>query len=75
MRTEEEVLKDFEKLGYKIKENTNIELVLGTKFFFIKFKELSKVYHTYFEDSKLHSTINMQEHKLLNELFSIWGWL
>ena len=75
MRTEEEVLKDFEKLGYKIKENTNIELVLGTKFFFIKFKKLSKVYHTYYEDSKLQSTINMQEHKLLNELFSIWGWL
>ena len=75
MRTEEEVLNDFEKLGYEVKENTNIELVLGTKFFFIKFKKLSKVYHTYYEDGKLSSTINMQEHKLLTELFQIWNWL
>ena len=75
MRTEEEVLKDFEKMGYEVKENTNIELVLGTNFFFIKFKKIPKVYHTYYEDSSQRSTITMLEHQLLTELFTIWGWL
>ena len=75
MRTEKEVLKDFEKLGYEVKENTNFDLRLETTYFRIEISKRYKDYTTYYEDSKFHSTINLNEHKLLHELFTIWGWL
>ena len=75
MRTEEEVLKDFKKLGYKIRRNntfkyislrcdteTNLGIIIYLK---------TRTYEFNGEGMFL----DMQEHKLLNELFSIWGWL
>lgn len=73
-RTEKEVLNDFEKLGYEVKENSTYELRLATAYFTIAINKFSKVYHTYYEDNT-HSIINLFEHKLLTDLFKIWGWL
>ena len=72
MRTEQEVLKDFEKLGYEIVCNNNIRIELNN----IDYKlVISKICHWYFCESVLTTPINVQEHKLLTELFTIWGWL
>ena len=80
MRTEEQVLKDFEKLGYYL--NLKKEgfpyygIILSNK----NIKELEihisfsmKSYAKY--EQGLCSTIDIQEHKLLTELFQIWNWL
>jgi hypothetical protein len=75
MRTEEEVLKDFEKLGYEIVSNGSGFIKLNNKGDMIRISKYSMWYRSYFEDSELAVPIDMQEHKLLNELFSIWGWL
>ena len=75
MRTEEEVLKDFEKLGYKIKINNGNKLKLGE----ITEIEIDKFWRIYRKDfcyiNRSSRSVNLEEHKLLNELFSIWGWL
>jgi hypothetical protein len=96
MRTEEEVLKDFEKLDYKILENTDRKLVLikriknpytleNIKIVFYKEEEVYRKFLIHWKTSKTGKIISepkvvsfvifLQEHKLLNELFSIWGWL
>lgn len=71
MRTEQDVLKDFEKLGYKIYNKTNYCILVYT------YEENCEI--RIWKDEKTYSTIyrkyiTMQEHKLLNELFQIWGW-
>lgn len=83
IRTEQEVLKDFEKLGYKIKHNYDYELMLekenkvqgGT--YNITIDKEFKVYtkSTCFDYKNHFMHITMQEHKLLNELFKIWWWI
>ena len=74
-RTEQEILKDFEALGYKIafvkKEN---RLLLyksndDTIFIYKNTKEYEKC------DIIQSINITMQEHKLLNELFEVWQWI
>ena len=74
MRTEQEVLNDFENLGYliNIKNEGFLELTKNNTFIDIDFsvKEYWK------ENSYSNSMrFTMQEHKLLTELFTIWGWL
>lgn len=79
-RTESEVLKDFEKLGYEVNKARNnflcLELIKNEEKnkTIIYIDKPAKVYYKrdYFWD---FITITMQEHKLLNELFTIWGWL
>ena len=96
MRTEEEVLKDFEGLDYEVWENTDRKLVLikriknlysleHIKFVFYKEEEVYEKFLIHWKTSKkgkiisnpkvVHFMILMKEHKLLNELFTIWGWL
>ena len=96
MRTEEEVLKDFEELGYKVWKDTDKEFVLikriknlytleNIKFIFYKEEEVYEKFLIHWKTSKTGKIISnpkvtpfvifLQEHKLLNELFSIWGWL
>ena len=70
MRTEEQVLKDFEKLGYEVKENSNSLLALSMNDFKINIRKYAKKYSVSDWDY-----IDMQEHKLIHELFTIWGWL
>lgn len=70
-RTEEEILKDFEKLGYVIVRNDDdwLELeIVGTDVSIMSSK-LDKSYDFAGEP------LTMQEHKLLNELFECWGWI
>ena len=69
-RTEQEILKDFEMLGWKVtlKEGKMITLR------YVK-NERNAIW---IEKDKSYSTntcIDMQEHKLLNELFTLWGWI
>lgn len=70
MRTEQDVLKDFEKLGYKLLYNNSFCLVFERNNLYTL--SISKQYKEYWTDGEI--SINMQEHKLLNELFQIWGW-
>lgn len=68
LRTEQEILKDFEAFGYKVYKNDEYGLILeADSFWKIDIWKSEKVY-------SLHFT-GMQEHKLLNELFALWGWL
>ena len=70
MRKEQEILKDFEALGWKVDKNDRVDLILAnlicTKIHIWKTERIFQTIHHY---------ITMQEHKLLNELFSLWGWL
>lgn len=75
MRTEKEVLKDFEKLGYDVVANGGCFIKLNNNGDIIRISKYSMWYWSYCEDSGLAVPIDMEEHKLLNELFSIWGWL
>ena len=72
MRTEEEVLKDFEKLGYKIIKNTKTWLEIYDEFLGNKFL-ISKEDKAYCVENG--EPISMLEHSLLTELFQIWNWL
>ena len=71
MRTEQEVLKDFEKLGYDV----------HIKSCTIRFKSLDDEETFYIDKtSRTYETntshyIGVDEHKLIHELFEIWGWL
>lgn len=70
MRTEEEVLKDFEKLGWKVVNNSNAILLLSMNDYEIDIRKYGKKYTLSNWDY-----IDMQEHSLLTELFTIWKWL
>ena len=71
MRTEEEVLKDFRNLELKIHKHSegilSLENTKELKHIIIYKKE--RVYKVFY------TPMTLEEHKLLNELFSIWGWL
>lgn len=71
MRTEQEVLKDFEAFGYRLIRNNSFVIILENVF--KNGIHISKQYKEYWTDEEI--SINMQEHKLLNELFTIWGWI
>lgn len=83
MRTEEQVLKDFEKLGYEIKGNTPTKLYMRKEnditisiFKLDDCPTWQKGYRKYdYQEDYLALMITPTEHKLLNELFTIWGWL
>lgn len=67
-RTEADILKDFEKLGYKVNKSFS-HIILS--------HENGDEIKIWFND-KTYSVsigIDIQEHKLLNELFICWGWL
>lgn len=81
MRTEQEILKDFEALGYKIIENNKFTLKLSDcDGGYLDIDKKDKMYILYLCDNDDGSWLdvmwfNMQEHKLLNELFTIWRWI
>lgn len=79
MRTEEQVLKDFEKLGYYItikKEGFLYNgVILDNKYSDEKIN-ISFDLKAYYKESNIFGcSVHMQEHKLLTELFQIWNWL
>lgn len=84
-RTEQEILKDFEKLGYDIEIHKEI-LYLKKGKYYIAINKANKTYKAFYQGSKFdkdHEKIvyyrpkemKLQEHKLLNELFECWGWI
>ena len=80
MRTEKEILKDFEKLGYYLNLKKEGFLYNGMILSNKNIKELEihisfymKSYAKY--EQGLCITITMQEHLLLHELFECWGWI
>ena len=69
-RTEQEILKDFEALGYVIKSDYRY---ISLCYFGEKVITISKPNKSYVISQNV--TLHMQEHKLLNELFTLWGWI
>ena len=83
-RTEEEILKDFEKLDYKRNENNSAYMIRFERETenYVSRIEINKVTFGYckYEIRKkdcFEKTINIRtwEHKLLHELFELWEWL
>lgn len=96
-RTEQDVLKDFEALGYEVVTNNEIGIILDFKTALIEngfvknhYMELERINinkrtksykKDHIEKTNGHQVISdktwfsIQEHKLLNELFTIWGWI
>lgn len=87
-RTEADILKDFEKLGWNVADGyVNFTLkknVLEKGEFFDYnwhcFITINKENKTYSAEQRSNwntkcYNLSMQEHKLLNELFNLWGWL
>lgn len=76
-RNEADILKDFEKLGYKIKQNNDFCLIMindkTDEVISILKRDtftISMGYRKYIKDEDYLATfITMQEHKLLSELF------
>jgi hypothetical protein len=76
-RTEADILKDFEKLGYRV-------IKLSTMYLFETDEEERRIWiHTDLKEYCIsienmplaYRTFTMQEHKLLNELFEVWQWI
>lgn len=70
-RTEQEILKDFEKLGYEVKESSDGLCLFKIGGYKIDIRKYGRKYYAIMGDGYMY----MQEHKLLNELFTIWGWI
>lgn len=71
MRTEQDVLNDFEKLGWYVARNDEDDFTLrlkGNTTCAICIDKLTKEY-------SMSCYLDLPEHKLLNELFTIWGWI
>lgn len=85
MRTEQDVLKDFESLGYEVVCNSDRELILEqelkSNYTIINRIHIEKQLQAYSKSQFAYRVgtsplwVFMQEHKLINELFNIWGWL
>lgn len=76
MRTEEEVLEDFRKIGTILKNDENM-LFINILNCVIEIDKKNKCYFCYdvFKRQPISEKISLNEHKLINELFKIWGWL
>ena len=75
MRTEYQVLKDFEKLGYEIIQNNDTRLVLQNDDVEIYFYKFERSYGKEDIFSNEANRIEILEHVLINELIKIYGWL
>ena len=74
-RTEADILKDFEVIKYRIYKNDehSLMMVRGSKV--IHIIKPAKLYRKYDKKSLSSLVFDMQEHKLLNELFEVWQWI
>ena len=86
IRTEQEILKDFDKLGWFVADgNTDfvlkkIEQGMPFEIHPYCFIIINKEKHTYcvvdiINGANYQYELSMKEHKLLHELFICWGWL
>ena len=74
-RTEQEILKDFEKLGYVNISNIPTIITLKNDNTIIVIKIKKQRYRKYDNRDFEPVDFTMQEHKLLNELFEVWQWI
>ena len=77
MKNEEEVLQKFRQYGGIINANDERVLMIIIDNRCIEIDKQCKCYYCYdvFKSRPVSTFIKMNEHKLLNELFTIWGWL
>ena len=78
-RTEQEIIKEFEKLGYKVEQDNDMFLEIGhfddeLEYEYICFNKDEHTYEKYMLGGETMA-FTMQEHKLLNELFECWRWI
>lgn len=79
-RTEQEILKDFEKLGYEFAKFTvcyHLKKDMGAICKTIIINKNTHYYRCVIDNCTPHlitGEIDMQEHKLLYELFEVWKW-
>lgn len=74
--TEKDVLHEFLKLGWKVTRNDNICLRLQHEEDVLTISKMSKWYHCSLPNANDYRLpIDIKEHKLLTELFKLWGWL
>ena len=74
--TEQDVLNEFEKIGWQVTRNDNICMILKREEDVLTISKLSKWYHCCLpQANEYRLPIDMDDHKLLHELFKIWGWL
>ena len=76
IRTEQEILKDFEKIGWLILRNNHTELAFRKFDSVLSISKVSQWYSCSMPSSgRLSIPIDMQEHQLLHELFICYGWI
>lgn len=80
-RTETDILNDFEALGYEFAEFTicyHLKKDMGAICKTIIINKNTHSYRCVIDNCTPHliaGEIDMQEHKLLNELFEVWQWI
>ena len=68
-RIEQEILNDFEKVGWEITQNDDSCMIICFNGFArIVILKCAKRY-------SINNLCNIQEHKLLSELFEVWEWI
>jgi hypothetical protein len=88
MKTEQEILKDFETLEWKVADgyvNFTLKKIITKNNTFGPYLcycyiVINKENQTYYAEQKSNwitegYNLSIQEHKLLNEMFHCWGWL
>lgn len=80
MRTEEDILQDFTKLGYTniyVNKPYYIEMEKDQRYLTISMEEEDKSIAKYYDQGCEFPVeeITLEEFKLLHELFKCWGWL
>ena len=70
MRTEQEILKDFSKIGWKVVTNNASCMVL------FNLKKGARIF-IYYKSKKISffDKVDFKVFKLLHELFKCWGWI
>jgi hypothetical protein len=74
---EQEILKEFEELGYKINYFTKKRIVL-INFVLSEVIDIVKEYKFYSKydlETNIYSNLTIPEHRLLHKLFEIWNWI
>lgn len=75
-RKEQDILKDFETLGYEVRVNNASMLYLtNDNSIVIHINKLMRGYMIFDGSDYGGHFTTIQEHKLLNELFKVWQWL
>lgn len=76
-RNEWFILSEFKKLGWFIMRNTSYYLELVKDSFIIGIDKENRTYAAKYSEGENSyiAFFDMEEHKLLHELFDLWGWL